>query len=58
MSSDKTSGGTTDKIKGKANEIVGHLRGDKGQELKGRAQGAMGDAKHIVRDAADRVGKK
>lgn len=32
-----------DKTKGKTNEVVGKLRDDKGQELKGKAQQAKGD---------------
>ncbi|MFA5861079.1 MAG: CsbD family protein [Candidatus Thermoplasmatota archaeon] len=55
MSNDKPSSGTSDKIKGKTNEVVGHLRGDKSQELKGKAQKVMGDAKHAVRDVADKL---
>jgi uncharacterized protein YjbJ (UPF0337 family) len=34
--------GTGDKIKGKANEIAGAVKGDRKQEFKGKAQEAKG----------------
>lgn len=37
--------GITDKIKGKTNQVVGDLRDDKSQQLKGHAQEAKGDVK-------------
>ena len=60
--------GTTDKIKGLANEAagnikqgVGHVTGDekmkadgKVQELKGEGQQAVGDTKNAVKDAANK----
>jgi uncharacterized protein YjbJ (UPF0337 family) len=60
--------GTTDKIKGMANEAAGNVKqgigdmtGDekmkvdgKGQEIKGEAQQAVGDAKNTVKDAANK----
>jgi uncharacterized protein YjbJ (UPF0337 family) len=49
---DKTSG-TVDKIKGKTNEVVGHIRGDKSQEMKGKVQQGMGEGKHALKDAKD-----
>lgn len=42
--------GTWDKIKGKTNETVGDVRGDKSQELKGKAQQAKGDVKRTFSD--------
>lgn len=62
-------GSTTDKIKGKANELAGkakqglgevtgsdRLRGEGVvQEGKGHGQQALGSAKETVKDAADKV---
>ena len=59
--------GTTDKIKGAANEAAGGVKRNVGraagsdrleaegaaQELKGKAQKAVGDAKNAAKDAAD-----
>jgi uncharacterized protein YjbJ (UPF0337 family) len=64
--------GTTDKIKGLANEAAGNVKqgvgkvtGDeklqaegKLQELKGEGQKAVGDAKNTVKDAANKVADK
>jgi uncharacterized protein YjbJ (UPF0337 family) len=60
--------GTTDKLKGLANEAggnikqgIGNVTGDeklkaegKAQELKGEAQQAVGDTKNTVKDAANK----
>lgn len=37
--------GTWDKIKGKTNQSVGDMRGDKSQELKGHVQERKGELK-------------
>lgn len=37
--------GFTDKLKGKANQVAGDLKGDKSQSLKGHAQEMKGDIK-------------
>lgn len=42
--------GTEDKLKGKANELLGRVRGDKSQEAKGRFQQTVGEAKNAVDD--------
>lgn len=61
--------GTTDKIKGEANEAAGKIKQGVGravgsdklksegvaQELKGDAQKAIGDAKNAVKDATNRA---
>ena len=63
---------TTDKIKGAANEVAGALKQGVGeavgnpklqvegaaQKLKGRAQGAVGDAKDAAKDAAHKIANK
>jgi uncharacterized protein YjbJ (UPF0337 family) len=65
----KTMSGTTDKIKGMANEAVGKAKQGIGemtgsdklkvegaaQEAKGDAQQAMGDAKNAAKDAVDKT---
>lgn len=62
-------GGTTDKIKGMANEAVGNVKQGigkavdspkmqvegKAQEIKGETQQAIGDAKNAAKKAADNV---
>ncbi len=62
-------GSTTDKIKGTANEAIGKtkqvigeatgsekLQGEGAiQELKGKGQNALGDAKQATKDAADKA---
>ena len=51
-----------DKIKGKVNEVVGKLTDDEKQELKGKAQQKVGEAKEkgkeMTDDVADKVNKK
>lgn len=61
--------GTTDKIKGMANEVIGKSKQGIGevtgsdkmkvegaaQEAKGDAQQAMGDAKNAAKDAVDKT---
>jgi uncharacterized protein YjbJ (UPF0337 family) len=61
--------GTTDKVKGLGNEIVGGAKRNIGeavgsdrleaqgiaQEVKGKVQKAVGDAKNAVKDAADKM---
>lgn len=42
-----------DKAKGKTNEVVGAARGDLGQELKGKGQHLKGRAKGALNDARD-----
>ncbi|MET4290051.1 uncharacterized protein YjbJ (UPF0337 family) [Bradyrhizobium sp. LB8.2] len=62
-------GSTTDKIKGTANEAMGKAKQGIGeatgsdrmkgegavQEVKGKGQRAMGDAKDVAKDAVDRA---
>lgn len=43
--------GTMDKIKGKTNEAVGKMTGDKSQEFKGKVQSGVGEGKNAVDDA-------
>lgn len=45
--------GITDKIKGKANQIAGDIKGDKAQSMKGHAQELKGDVKEKL--SRDRV---
>lgn len=48
--------GTMDKIRGKTNQVVGDLRGDKSQSLKGHGQEMKGDVKEALREPKrDRV---
>jgi uncharacterized protein YjbJ (UPF0337 family) len=61
--------GTTDKIKGAANETAGEIKRNIGravgsdrleaegaaQEIKGKAQKVVGDAKNAAKDAADAI---
>ena len=65
-------GATTDKIKGATNEAIGkakqgfgeatgseRLQGEGGiQEVKGKGQKAMGDAKDLAKDAVNRAAAK
>ena len=53
---DKTSG-AWDKVKGKGNQVVGDLTGDKSQSLKGHGQEMRGDVKDAVGDAKNRFAK-
>lgn len=41
---------TKDKLKGKANKIVGEVRGDKEQKEKGQLQGIKGDLEELESD--------
>lgn len=41
-----------DKLEGKFKETKGKLTGDKSEELKGKAQGMMGDAKQTGKEVA------
>ena len=49
--------GFTDKVKGKAKEVVGELSGDNKTKAEGLADQAIGKAKEIVSDAKDVVGE-
>lgn len=53
MENEKRTSGTTDKIKGKTNEVVGDLRGDKSQEMKGKAQQGIGEGKNALNDVKE-----
>lgn len=50
--------GAMDKMKGKTNQVVGDLRGDKEQSLKGHAQEAKGDVKDAIGDVKSDVNRK
>lgn len=47
---EERAGAAWDKTKGKTNEVVGAARGDLGQELKGKAQGAKGNLREGIQD--------
>ena len=47
-----------DKIKGKVNEAVGKLTDDEKQELKGKAQQKVGEAKEKGKDVTDDLAGK
>lgn len=47
---DDKASGAWDKVKGRTNQAVGGLTGDKGQSLKGHAQEARGGVKDAVGD--------
>lgn len=42
-----------DKLQGKAREVKGKVTGDRGEELKGKAQEAWGDAEGKIDDLKD-----
>lgn len=42
-----------DQIRGKVEELRGKLRGDKGEEMKGRLRQAVGNAKSTARDVRE-----
>ena len=46
--------GFSDKVKGKTNQVVGDLKGDKSQSLKGHLQEAKGDVKGALRKDDER----
>jgi hypothetical protein len=46
-------GSTGDKVKGKANELIGKATGDKSQEVKGKGQQAKGGAKDKLATGLD-----
>lgn len=46
--------GTWDKVKGKANQVAGDVRGDKSQSIKGHAQEGKGDVKGAMNKDRDR----
>jgi uncharacterized protein YjbJ (UPF0337 family) len=46
-------GSTGDKIKGKANEMIGKATGDKPKEVKGKGQQAKGGAKDKLATGLD-----
>lgn len=51
-------GNNSDKLAGKAKEVAGKLKGDKGQELKGKIQHDAAELKDKAEDAAKDVGDK
>lgn len=44
---------TKDKIKGKTNEVVGEMRGDERQKMKGHGQQVKGDLKEVGTDVKE-----
>jgi uncharacterized protein YjbJ (UPF0337 family) len=48
-------GGTGDKIKGKANEMIGKATDDTSKEMKGKAQQGKGEIKDQASDAKTRL---
>lgn len=42
MGREDTAAGKTKQVKGKANDVVGAIKGDNSQQLKGKAQQAVG----------------
>ena len=52
MNKDKTQG-TTEQVKGKVNEVVGHITGNKMQEVKGDLQQGLGKAQKVIGDARE-----
>jgi len=44
MGSEDVAAGRVKQIKGKANDVMGAVKGDTGQQLKGKAQKAVGKA--------------
>ena len=47
-----------DKLEGKLHEVKGAATGDAGEEFKGKAQGALGDAKKALNDADRKADKE
>jgi len=45
--------GTAEQVKGKVNEVVGHLTGDTLQEVKGDLQQGLGKAQKAIGDAQE-----
>lgn len=45
--------GTADKLRGKTNQVVGDLKGDKSQSIKGHLQEAKGDVKGALSKDTD-----
>jgi len=52
MNKDQTQG-TTEQVKGKVNEVVGHITGNKMQEVKGDLQQGLGKAQKVIGDARE-----
>jgi len=52
MNKDQTHG-TAEQVKGKVNEVVGHVTGNKAQEVKGDLQQGVGKAQKVVGDARE-----
>jgi uncharacterized protein YjbJ (UPF0337 family) len=52
MNKDQTHG-ITEQVKGKINEVVGHITGNKAQEVKGDLQQGVGKAQKVVGDARE-----
>ena len=50
--------GTGDKVKGKFNESVGKVTGDKKRELKGKAQQVKGRAKDTISETKKEIKRK
>ncbi len=46
----------TNKVEGKAKEVVGNVTGNDDQKAEGQAQNSVGDAQSKVHDATDKVG--
>lgn len=47
--------GTKTSLKGKVNEVVGDLTGDRSQEVRGRAQQELGEKQREYGEARDRA---
>ena len=48
-------GGTMKQVKGKANDTMGALKGDTGQQIKGKVQKAVGKVQDAIGKADDKA---
>lgn len=48
MGSEDVAAGKAKQIKGKANDVIGAIKGDTGQQIKGKVQGAVGKVQEAL----------
>ena len=54
MGREDTAAGKMKQLKGKANDVVGAIKGDSGQQLKGKAQKAVGKVQEAMGKASSK----
>lgn len=53
MGKEDVAAGKTKQLKGKANDVIGAIKGDSGQQIKGKIQKAVGKVQEAVGKSGD-----